>query len=84
MGSISALNQWVKAWGCHKLQCRLQMLLRSGVAVAVVWACSYSSNSTPSLGTSIGHRGSRKKKEKKKKPTENKLLERMWENRNTE
>ena len=43
--------------------------LRSGVAVAVVEAGSYSSDSTPSLGTSISRRCSRKKtKEKNNNP----------------
>ena len=38
------------------------------MAVNVVWASSYSSNSTPSLGTSICHgSGSRKGKKTKKK-----------------
>ena len=51
--------------GC-KLQCRLQMLLRSGIAVAVGVAGSCSSNSTPSLGTSICFGFSHKKEKKKK------------------
>ena len=38
---------------CHELWYRSQMWLASGVAVAVVWAGGYSSDSTPSLGTSI-------------------------------
>ena len=51
---------------CSKLWHSLQMWLGSGIAVAVVWANSCSSNSTPSLGTSICHRcGPRKKKIKK-------------------
>ena len=37
------------------------MRLRSGIAVAVVVACSCTTNSTPSLGTSICHRYSPKK-----------------------
>ena len=49
---------------CHKLWCRSQMPLRSGIAVAGVWASSCSSKSTPSLGTS---RCSPKKKKKRKK-----------------
>ena len=49
---------------CHELWCRLQTQLRSCVAVAVVWAGSSSSNSTPSLGTSMCHRCGPKKKEK--------------------
>ena len=51
------------------------MQLGSGVAVAVVYAGSYSSDSTPSLGTSICHRCSPKaagvalKRQKKKSIT---------------
>ena len=57
----------------RKLRCMSQMRLRSRVAVAVAQAGSYSSNWTPSLGTSICHRSSprngkkTKKKEKRKK-----------------
>ena len=43
------------------------MRLGSGVAVAVVHASSYSSNYNPSLGTSICHGCSPKKKQRKKK-----------------
>ena len=50
-GSLSEL----KIYCCPELQCRLQTQLGSGVAVAVVGAGSCSSNSTPSLGTSICH-----------------------------
>ena len=49
---------------CCELWCRLQTWLRSHVAVA--WAGIYSSNSTPSLQTSIC-RGCSPKKPKKKK-----------------
>ena len=35
-GSVPALAQWVKIRHCHELWCRLQMRLRSRVAVAVV------------------------------------------------
>ena len=42
------------------------MQLRSGVAVAVVWAGGCSSNSAPSLGTSVCHRCRPQKKKKKK------------------
>ena len=53
--SVPGLAQWVKylARHCHRLQCRAQMRLISGVAVAVAQASSCTSNSTPSLGTSI-------------------------------
>ena len=50
-GLIPGLAQWGKVWRCHELWCRLQMQLGSVMAVAVV--SSYSSNSTPSLGTFI-------------------------------
>ena len=38
---------------CPELWGRSQMWLGSRVAVAVVWAGSYSSDATPSLGTSV-------------------------------
>ena len=41
------------------------MQLRSGVAAAVAWASGYKSDSTPSLGTSICHGCSPKKRRKK-------------------
>ena len=49
LASLSGL----RIWHCHELTCRSQTWLRSHVAVAVVQASSYSSNSTPSLGTPI-------------------------------
>ena len=56
---------------CRELWCRSQMRLGSGtaVAVAVAVAGSCSSDSTPSLGTSIcpGYRHKKKKKRKKEK-----------------
>ena len=52
---------------CCKLQYRSQMWLGSGVAVAVVWAGSCNSDLSPSLGTSICHRCSPKKMQKRKK-----------------
>ena len=62
-GLISGLAQWI--WCCRELQCRLQMQLGSCVAVAVVQASSYSSDLTPSLGTSICHGCGPKKTRKK-------------------
>ena len=68
-----ALLSVLRIQHCHELWCRLQMQLGSGVAVAVVYAGSYSSDSTPSMGTSICHRCSPKaagvalKRQKKKK-----------------
>ena len=49
---------------CHELWCMWQMRLRSGVAMAVVQAGSYSSDSMPSLGTSICCRIGPKKQNK--------------------
>ena len=43
------------------------MWLGSAVAVAVVWVGSYTSNLTPSLGTSICCKKKKKKKAKDKK-----------------
>ena len=50
-----ALLSGLRIQHCHELQCRLQMWLRSGVAVAVALASSCSSDLPPSLGTSICH-----------------------------
>ena len=50
------------------------MRLGSGVAVAVVWAGSYSSDSAPSLGTSICHGCDPKKTKDKKKKKEKKRI----------
>ena len=52
---------------CCELWCRSQMQLRSRVAVAVVQAGSCSSDSTPSLGTSICCRCGPKKAKSKSK-----------------
>ena len=48
-----ALLSGLRIWQCHELWCRSQTQLRSHVAV--VWVYSCSSDSTPSLGTSICH-----------------------------
>ena len=53
MGSILASLRGSGIWCCHELWCRSQMWFRSGVAVAMVQADSYSSDSTPSLRTSM-------------------------------
>ena len=50
--SLALLSE-LRIQHCRELHCRLQMRLRSGVAVAVAEAGSYSSDSTPSLGTSV-------------------------------
>ena len=53
-GSIPGLTpSGLRIGHCHKLGHRLQTQLGSSIAVAVVLAGSCSSNSTPSLGTSI-------------------------------
>ena len=67
VGSIPGLDR-SGIWRCHELWCRSQTWLGSRVAVAVAWASGCSSNSTPSLGTSIWRRCSHKiaKKENQK------------------
>ena len=60
LASISGL----RIWRCHELWYRLQTQLRSDVAVAVVWAGSCSSSSTPSLGSSVSVALKSKKKKK--------------------
>ena len=52
-GLIPGLDQWIRIWHCCELWCRLQTQFGSHVAVAVVQADSYSSDLTPSLGTSV-------------------------------
>ena len=59
-----ALLGALRFWRCQELWCGLQTWLGSDVAVAVV--SGYSSDSTPSLGTSMCHRCGPKKKKKKK------------------
>ena len=53
--SLALLSGW-RILRCRELWCRSQTWLRSGVAVAVVQVRSNSSDSTPSLGTSMCHR----------------------------
>ena len=53
-------------WHCRVLWCKSQTRVRSGSAVAVAEAHGYSSDSTPTLGTSICQ-GPKKIKDKKKK-----------------
>ena len=53
MGLIPVLAQWIKDPALPWAMGRSKTWLRSGIAVAVVYAGSYSSNLTPSLGTSI-------------------------------
>ena len=70
LASLSGL----KIWHCRELWHKSQMWRRSGVAVAVVKAdsYSYSSDSIPSLGTSICHGCSPKKQKKSKKQNKTK------------
>ena len=63
LASLSGL----RIQGCHLLWCRLHTRLGFCVAVAVLQASSYSSNLTPSLGTSLCCEWSPKKQKKKKK-----------------
>ena len=62
-----ALLSVLRIWRCYERWCRSQTQLRPGVAVAVVSAGSYSSDWTPSLGTSICQECGPKIKGKKKK-----------------
>ena len=55
----------LRIWCCCELWCRLQMWLGPGIAVAVVWAGGYSSDSTPCLGTYICCGCDPKKRKKK-------------------
>ena len=59
---LLALLRGLRIRCCHKLQCRLQMQLRSGVAVAVAQAGGCSFDSTPGLGNSRCRRCGRLKK----------------------
>ena len=68
LASLSRL----RTWRCCEPWCRLQMQLRSGAAVAVAQVSGYSSNSTPSLRTSICCECGPKKKNTKKNLTNNK------------
>ena len=63
--SLAPLS-WLRIYCCHELFCRWQMLLGSHVVVAVVSALSYSSDSTPHLGTSVCCACSSKNTKKKK------------------
>ena len=68
-----ALLSGLRIWHCHELWCWLQMQLGSRIAVALAQTGGYSSDLTPSLGTSICHGSSpRKGKKTKKKKKEKK------------
>ena len=76
---LASMRTWVRSLAsisglriphCHELWCRSQTRLGSRVAVAVVQDGSYSSDLTPSLGTSICHgNGPRKGRKTKNKQT---------------
>ena len=61
-----ALLSGLRIWHCRELWCRSQTWLGFRVAVAVVSALSYSSDSTPSLGTSMCRTCGPKKQRKEK------------------
>ena len=73
LASLTGLR--IRRW--HELSCRLQTWIGSGIAVALASSCS--SNSIPSLGTSICHRCSHRKKKKRLKRNEDSLRE-LWVN----
>ena len=62
LGSLSGL----RIWHCHKLWCRSQTRLGSGITVAVEYAGGCTSDVTPSPGTSICLRHGPKKAKKRK------------------
>ena len=62
-GLIPGLLSGVRIRHCPGVWCSSQTWLESGVAVAVVYAGGYSSDSTPSVGTSICHRYGPKKRQ---------------------
>ena len=62
LASLSGL----RIWHCHELWCGLQTWLGPCIAAAVVQASSCSSNSTPSLGTSMRCTCGPKKQKRKK------------------
>ena len=62
---------------CCELRCRSQTQLGSGVAVAAAQAGGYSSDWTPSLGTSICHGCSTKKTKRQKKKRKKKKHRRI-------
>ena len=62
-----ALLSGLRIQHCHELWCS-QTRLGYAISVALAYASGYSSNSTPSLGTSICCRCSPKKSKKEKSP----------------
>ena len=78
---ISGLTEWVKDPVLPGAVMEVTDRRRSLIAMAVVSANSCSSNLSPSLGTSKGHRGGNKKKKKKKRGLYNYLV--IWKNIHT-
>ena len=70
-----ALFGGLRIQSCHKLWCRSQMQLQSGVSLTVAQAGSCSSDFTASLGTFMCHKCGHKKK-KKKRPEQ--TLHQRW------
>ena len=66
-GLIPGLIQRLRIWWCHELWRRLKTWLGSLIAVAVVYASSCSSDSTPSLGNFTCHRCSPKERRKERR-----------------
>ena len=77
--SLASLSR-LRIQCCCELWCRSQMQLISCVAMAVVWASSYGSNWTPSLGTpyamsaALPKRQNTKTPKKKKKKKKKKIM----------
>ena len=67
--SIPGLLRGLRIQQYCKLWCRSQTSLRTRLAVAVIWAGSYSSDSTPGLRPSICHRCAPKKTKNKQTKT---------------
>ena len=67
-----ALLRGVRIQRCRELWCRLQMRLGSGIAVAVAWASSCSSDSAPSWELPYAAGAAPKSKKKKKERKKNK------------
>ena len=61
-----ALLSRLRIQRCHELWCRSQTRLGSDIAVTIVWVGAYSSDSTPSLRTSICHSVALKRQKTKK------------------
>ena len=70
--SLASFSE-LRIWRCCELWGRSQTWLRSDLALAVAQAGSYSSDSTPSLGTSICHECGLKKQKQTNKCTKKKI-----------